>query len=400
MGIGSTFSRSSKKTASHDERVTSHSSLDDSSVLDISSRTSQKLPPGTGIGTSGKPAGDQDLARSMSDRSATGFGTDAAAATGGSLSSTHQAAMTGLDKPMTVPGTKLGTASASQLASTTETTSKTERVTLGHAGVLDTHASGHSKQDEMPSGDTVEDKQQLHPVTHEFVRHLETEEVERVKDHERHVHHIQHHIQPVIASEELAEKHEKLVHPVTRIAEQHVNKVEDNTLFKGQVLKHKDTIRHGAKERTIVDKGTVINEHVHHHVHHVIQPVIEKETIDRSRIHTTIPIKEVTQEAPIIHQSQSHPAIPLEHFLRIGGNLEGGIAQGEISDKVLQTGACTREVDGTAEELAQKLHLGQIDAVGKTPQDQELLKTTVTQKTTTIIDPDLINGKNLPIGRN
>jgi hypothetical protein len=37
-----------------------------------------------------------------------------------------------------------------------------------------------------------------------------------------------------------------------------------------------------AKERTIVDKGTTVTEHVHHHIHHVIQPVIEKESTSSS----------------------------------------------------------------------------------------------------------------------
>ena len=32
------------------------------------------------------------------------------------------------------------------------------------------------------------------------------------------------------------------------------------------------------KERIIVDKGTIVNEHIHHHIHHIIQPVIEKES--------------------------------------------------------------------------------------------------------------------------
>jgi hypothetical protein len=36
----------------------------------------------------------------------------------------------------------------------------------------------------------------------------------------------------------------------------------------------------------------------------------------------------------------------------------------------------------------------------KTQQEPDLLKTTVTQKTTTILDPDLISGQNIPVGRN
>jgi hypothetical protein len=63
---------------------------------------------------------------------------------------------------------------------------------------------------------------------------------------------------------------------LTTIEEQHVNKVEDNSLFEGQVRQHRDSTDHSAKERTIVDKGTTVTENVHHHIHHVIQPVIEK----------------------------------------------------------------------------------------------------------------------------
>lgn len=95
-GIGNTFSRSLKKTPSRDDRETSRSSLDSSSALGSPNRASHKLPPGTGPGTSGRPAADQDQERGLTDRSAAGFGTDAAAATGGSLASTHQGAMTGL----------------------------------------------------------------------------------------------------------------------------------------------------------------------------------------------------------------------------------------------------------------------------------------------------------------
>lgn len=35
---------------------------------------------------------------------------------------------------------------------------------------------------------------------------------------------------------------------------------------------------HVPKERTVTDKGTTVEETVHHHIHHVIQPVIDKES--------------------------------------------------------------------------------------------------------------------------
>ena len=60
------------------------------------------LPPGTGPGTSGHPAVaselamQSDLERSKAGQSTSGYGTDAAAAMGGTLAGTHQA--TGIDR--------------------------------------------------------------------------------------------------------------------------------------------------------------------------------------------------------------------------------------------------------------------------------------------------------------
>lgn len=225
---------------------------------------------------------------------------------------------------------------------------------------VNNHRDGHlgaSSKDVMPSGNTNQDHLHLNPVIKEHVRHIETEEVQRMKERDRHVHHVQHHLQPIKASEELEEKHHENIHPVTQIHEQHVNKPEENALLERQVFQHRDTVHHGAKERHVIDKGTIVNENVHHHVHHVIQPVIEKETFDKHRIHTTIPIHEVTHEAPIVHQSQSHAPISVDQFLENGGLLSGGLQPGDAADKLLQQGKCTRQVDGVANRMEKELNL-------------------------------------------
>jgi len=80
--------------------------------------------------------------------------------------------------------------------------------------------------------------------------------------------------------------------------------------------------------------------------------------IEKRRIHTTIPIKEVTNEAPVVHQSQTHAPVPIEHFLQRGGTLEGAVSQDDISRRVLHTGECYREVNGIAETLERDLNLG------------------------------------------
>ncbi|EAU87427.2 hypothetical protein CC1G_02186 [Coprinopsis cinerea okayama7 len=350
----------------------------DSEGLNDPSRSS-KLPTGTGPGTTGKVGSERvmehDLDRARSDQGIAGYGTDAAAATGGSLAGAHQDARssTGSTHSGTIPGTKQSATIANpdagggsrpgEFISVTREFGRSE-----HREVLDDrHVAGHRKRDVMPTGDTQEDTSQLNPVTHEYIRHLETEEVERIKDLERHVHHVQHHTQPVVARQDLPEG-------------------------------HKD-FEHGAKERTVVDKGTKITEHVHHHVHHVIQPVIEKETIDRQHIHTTIPIHEVTQEAPIVHQSQTHAPIPMDHFVERGGALRGGTTPDVVEKTLLREGKCIRTVDGVAEDMEKRLHLGKESTTAVHSKDPELIKTKVTQRTTTVVDPDLYQGP-APAGRN
>lgn len=62
----------------------------------VGDRSSYQLPPGTGPGTSGKPAVlselamQNDLERSKTGQDTAGYGTDAAAAMGGTLAGTHQ----------------------------------------------------------------------------------------------------------------------------------------------------------------------------------------------------------------------------------------------------------------------------------------------------------------------
>lgn len=62
----------------------------------VGDRSSRQLPPGTGPGTSGKPAVASELAmqsdldQSRTGQGTSGYGSDAAAAMGGTLAGTHQ----------------------------------------------------------------------------------------------------------------------------------------------------------------------------------------------------------------------------------------------------------------------------------------------------------------------
>jgi hypothetical protein len=93
------------------------------------------------------------------------------------------------------------------------------------------------------------------------------------------------------------------------------------------------------------------------HRHHRPSCFSLPSAIDPRRIRTTIPIREVSHEAPIVHQSQTHDAVPIEHFLQRGGILENAITNDTIGDRVLHSGQCVREVDGVADSLTKDLNL-------------------------------------------
>jgi len=199
-------------------------------------------------------------------------------------------------------------------------------------------------------------------VTKEAHHTHETEEVQRVREHNRHVHHVQQHVQPVLDTQHRDREHHENAHPVTHIKESHVNTDADKKLFAGHGAKHHDSQHIGGTDRTVVDKGEIVNENVSHHVHHVVQPVIERDTHHHKTIHTEIPVKHTTHEAPIIHQSSTHEPMHIKDFTAQGGDLKSKLTHDQAG--VLATGNCERTVDGPAETLAKKLHLGSGSTTG------------------------------------
>ena len=85
----------------------------------------------------------------------------------------------------------------------------------------------------------------------------------------------------------------------------------------------KNTREVGAEQHTQSAGAAVTGEHVHHHVHENIQPVVQKETIQPSVVHTTVPIHEVHQNESKHHTASSLPAVTMDEFKRQGGHLSG-----------------------------------------------------------------------------
>jgi hypothetical protein len=162
-------------------------------------------------------------------------------------------------------------------------------------------------------------------VEQTVVKKVVKDEIQTAVDKEIHVDHYHTTIQPVKAREILPEHHEAVIAPVQ---ERHIdlgaNSVNPERYIKEDLApirsQHTDL---GVVEHTQENRGTIAGEHVHHHVHETIQPVLQKEVIQPSVVHTTVPIHEVVHAAPVHHSVSALPAVSLSEFERQGGSLSG-----------------------------------------------------------------------------
>lgn len=95
----------------------------------------------------------------------------------------------------------------------------------------------------------------------------------------------------------------------------HANEAEIRTALADDAAKY-------TSERNVLDteystsSGPVLTgQRIHHHVHHHVQPVIQKETIQPEVVHTTIPVHETHQAAPIYHETTILPVKTMDEFL-------------------------------------------------------------------------------------
>ncbi|KAI7954764.1 hypothetical protein MJO28_005164 [Puccinia striiformis f. sp. tritici] len=170
------------------------------------------------------------------------------------------------------------------------------------------------------------------PVTHNLIKHEEVEEITTAKEHDRHIHYVQHHVQvsSAYSSRFVASHVRNFAHPVKDHSHAPVRSARSlcSSQFKNEVV-------HAPVEKKIINHGEKVHVREHVHLHHVVQPVIEKETHERHRIHTTIPIHHVTHEAPIIQQSINHEPLQMDEFLKRGGSVSSGLTHSEIGQTIL-----------------------------------------------------------------
>jgi len=160
-------------------------------------------------------------------------------------------------------------------------------------------------------------------VTHQTVKPQQHENVTTAVDKEIHQDHYHHSVQPIQDREVLPEQHSHNLGAVEHRQFEHGNKRDDEARLEQEAARFKDKQTIAPTRQTESVEPIVSGEHVHHHVHETIQPVVHKETIQPSVVHTTVPIHEVHHNAAQHHNTSALPAVSMEEYQRQGGVLGG-----------------------------------------------------------------------------
>ncbi|PVH77232.1 hypothetical protein DL98DRAFT_656899 [Cadophora sp. DSE1049] len=160
-------------------------------------------------------------------------------------------------------------------------------------------------------------------VTNENVTRTRHENVTTAVDREVHQDHHHTSVQPIKDREVLPEQHSHQMAGVETRNLKHGNDEHVKERLAAEQAQFKNTRTVGDTQHTSSANPTVAGEHVHHHVHENIQPVIQKETIQPSVVHTTVPVHEVHQNEAKHHTASSLPAVTMDEFKKQGGHLSG-----------------------------------------------------------------------------
>ncbi|GAA5944171.1 uncharacterized protein JCM15063_000167 [Sporobolomyces koalae] len=142
---------------------------------------------------------------------------------------------------------------------------------------------------EEDAKNAAHDHKYLQPVIHEKIHHHHVEEIEYHRTVDRHVHHVQHHIQPIVDERHAEEVHLFREVPVTHIKENHAMSEEDRALFDRLNVGGGTTtiIPH---EKVVINKGeTMRTENIIHHVHHIVQPIYQRDLHEYFRLNPPNP---------------------------------------------------------------------------------------------------------------
>lgn len=177
------------------------------------------------------------------------------------------------------------------------------------------HKAGHH--------DTTVHEKVAPAVVNEEIRKHRHEEATTAIDREVHQDHYHTSVQPIKDREVLPEQHTHNVIPVEHREHQHGNPEAIKARLEQERLQFQSTRTEAGTKESHSVAPVIAGEHVHHHVHETIQPVVNKETIQPSVVHTTVPIHEVHQNEAKHHAASALPAVSMADFKKQGGSLTG-----------------------------------------------------------------------------
>ncbi|KAE8447216.1 hypothetical protein EG329_011047 [Mollisiaceae sp. DMI_Dod_QoI] len=164
----------------------------------------------------------------------------------------------------------------------------------------------------------------VNPAVHrEHVTPTRHEDVTTAVDREVHQDHHHTSVQPINHKEVLPEQHSHQMGGIEHRDIKHGNDSHVKERLAAEAAQFKNTRTVGDTQHTREAAPSIAGEHVHHHVHENIQPVVQKETVQPSVVHTTVPIHEVHQNEAKHHTATSLPAVTMDEFKRQGGHLSG-----------------------------------------------------------------------------
>ncbi|KAL2058274.1 hypothetical protein ABVK25_001000 [Lepraria finkii] len=177
------------------------------------------------------------------------------------------------------------------------------------------HKAGHH--------DTTVHEKVAPAVVNENITKVHHEEAQTAIDREVHQDHYHTSMQPVKDREVLPEQHSHNIIPVEHREHQHGDAEANKARLEQERLQFQNTRTQGATQESHSVAPVIAGEHVHHHVHETIQPVVNKETIQPSVVHTTVPIHEVHHNEGKHHAASALPAVSMADFKKQGGSLTG-----------------------------------------------------------------------------
>jgi hypothetical protein len=160
-------------------------------------------------------------------------------------------------------------------------------------------------------------------VTKETIVPIKKVEEVVAVDREVHVDHFQTRIQPIEDVVKAPEKHEVYVAPVEHRERKLGNHEHVHKRLQDETAQLRDTVNVLPTQEEKIEGGVLQAEHVHHHVYERVQPVIEREVIQPTVVHATIPVHEKIIHEPTIHPPTVQPKMTMEDFRKAGGVLEG-----------------------------------------------------------------------------